>query len=151
MMSKYVNLKIDIDSESVNIYIETGGEPVQVAYWHLDEWIEDAESSVPATVNAAHLFHTDPDELIKRISGVGNSEYSKFLITQEEIETFLKNWGQTHGEICSELGYDEEDSDDLLVDDYFWYEPKQLWCNKGASGFEGKDEMIADILRYELL
>jgi len=40
-MNKYVNLRLAIDSESVNIYIETGKEPVHVVYWHLDEWEED--------------------------------------------------------------------------------------------------------------
>lgn len=150
-MSKYLNLKIAIDGESVNIYIETGAEPIHVVYWHLDEWIEDAESSVPASINAVHLYHTNPDELIERISGVGMPDYKNMLFTNEEVSQFLDNWGQTHEEICSELGYDEEDSDDLIMgDDYFWYEEKELWCNKGASGFEGKDQMIADYLRHEL-
>jgi hypothetical protein len=150
-MSKYLNLKIAIDGESVNIYIETGAEPIHVVYWHLDEWIEDAESSVPAAINAVHLYHTNPDELIERISGVGMPDYKNMLITNEEVSQFLDNWGQTHEEICSELGYDEEDSDDLIMgDDYFWYEEKELWCNKDASGFEGKDQMIADYLRHDL-
>lgn len=151
MMSKYVNLKLALDSESVNIYIETGGEPVHVVYWHLDEWIEDAEISVPATINAVHLFHTDPDELIQRISGVGTPDFSQFLITQEEIETFLGNWGQTHNTICANLGYDVEGSEDLLMVDYFWLPTQEVWCNKSSSMFEGKDQMIADLLRHELL
>ncbi|MHA1942459.1 MAG: hypothetical protein ACW97P_12195 [Candidatus Hodarchaeales archaeon] len=148
-MSKYLNLKLALDSESVNIYIETGGEPVHVVYWHLDEWIEDAESSVPAALNAVDLFHTNPDELIDRLVNVNVPDVRDKLITPEEMNKFLVDWGQTHQEICCCLGYDEDDSDDMIMgDDYFWYEEKQLWCNKGASGFEGKDQLIADYLQY---
>ena len=47
-MNKYVNFKIAIDGESVNMYIETGGEPIHIVYWTEDEWLEDAESA-PST------------------------------------------------------------------------------------------------------
>lgn len=149
-MSKYVNLKLSLDSESVNIYIETGKEQVHVVYWHLDEWIEDAESSVPAAINAVHLFHTNPDELIQRISGVGTPDYSLLLITQEEVEKFLENWSQTHNTICANLGYEVEGSESLLMDDYFWLPTQEVWCNKSSSMFEGKDQLIADYLQDEL-
>ena len=146
---KYVNLKIAIDSESVNIYIETGKEQVHILYWNLDEWIEDVESSVPATINAVHLFHTNPDEIFERVETVGVPDVRELLVTQEEVETFLSNWGQTHSNICTELGYDEEGSDDLLIDDYFWLPIQEVWVNKSSSLFEGKDQLIADFLLYE--
>ena len=146
-MNKYVNFKIAIDGESVNIYIETGGEPVHVVYWTLDEWIEDAESSVPATVNAVHLFHTDPDEILNRVRTVGVPDVSTLLITHEELSKFFDEWGQDHEEICSCLGYDQEGSDDLLIEGYFWHDDKQIWLNKFASGFSKKDQLIADYLR----
>lgn len=73
---------------------------------------------------------------------------SESIFTAEEIAEFKENWGQSHEEICSCLGYDEEDSDDLLMIDYFWLEEDQLWFNKSASGFEGKDQEIADFLRF---
>lgn len=72
---------------------------------------------------------------------------SKEKFTQEELAEFKENWGQSHEEICSCLEYDEEGSDDLLKDDYFWIDEDQIWCNKSASGFEGKDQEIADFLR----
>jgi hypothetical protein len=72
---------------------------------------------------------------------------SKAKFTQEELAEFKENWGQSHSEICSCLGYDEEDSDDLLMDDYFWLESDKIWINKSASGFEVKDQEIADFLR----
>lgn len=66
--------------------------------------------------------------------------------TQEEIKQFKKDWGQEQGEVCSELGYDEEDADDLLVDDFFWMDG--LWLNKEASGFTDREQEIADYLRH---
>jgi len=149
-MSKYVNLKLILDSESVNIFIETGEEPIHVVYWHLDEWIEDAESSVPAAINAVHLYHTNPDELIEIISGVGTPDYKELLVTNEEVEKFILDWGQSHASICDHLDYEYDGSDDLLMDDYFWLPTQEVWCNKSASGFEGKDQIISDYLRSEL-
>ena len=58
-------LNLCIDSESVNIYIDKGDdvEPIQIVYWHEDEWLEDAETVVPAMLNAIDLFHRDPYQL----------------------------------------------------------------------------------------
>jgi hypothetical protein len=147
MSKKYVNLEISIDGESVNVYIETGGEPVHIVYWTEDEWLEDAKTVVPAINNAIYLFFVDPDELIQRILNLNTTDPRQFLITPNELKKFIDDWGQTHEEICSCLGYDEDSADDLLRDDYFWYEEKQIWCNKDASGFEGKDELISKYLR----
>jgi hypothetical protein len=147
-MNKYLNLKLAIDSESVNVYVETGGEPVHVVYWHMDEWLEDAESSVPATINAVHLFYTNPDELIEKVSGVGVPDIRASLITPEELKQFKKDWGQSHSRICSELGYSRAGSDELLMDDYFWIDDDKKWYNKCSSLFTEKEELIANFLRY---
>ena len=72
----------------------------------------------------------------------------EIIVNQKEIEAFLEEWGQTHGEICSNLDYDEKDSDDLLVDEYFFHEKSQLWVNKHNSFFSDRDEKIANYLRY---
>jgi len=146
-MNKYVNFKIAIDGESVNVYIETGGEPIHIVYWTLDEWIEDAESSVPAAINAVHLYHTNPDELIEKVLNPNMPDPRESLITPEEVEKFMLDWGQSHSTICSNLDYEEDSADDLLMDDYFWIPIHEIWCNKSASGFEGKDQMIADYLK----
>ena len=63
------NLKLSIDSESVNIYIDNGEdkEPTHVVYWHEDEWIEDSESVTPAIIQAINLFYTDKKELLNRL------------------------------------------------------------------------------------
>ncbi len=63
------NLKLSIDSESVNIYIDNGEdkEPTHVVYWHEDEWIEDSENVTPAIMQAINLFYTDKKELLNRV------------------------------------------------------------------------------------
>lgn len=147
MSKKYVNLEIAIDGESVNVYIETGGDPIHIVYWTEDEWIEDPESVVPAINNAMYLYFVDPDDLIEKVLNPNMPDPRQFLITPEELEKFFEDWGQTESEICTNLEIDEDGCEDLLRDDYFWYEPKQLWCNKSASMFEGKDELISEYLR----
>ena len=63
------NLKIAIDSESLNIYIDNGEdqEPTHIVYWHEDEWLEDAEVVVPAMLSAINLYLNNPKELLWRM------------------------------------------------------------------------------------
>lgn len=68
--------------------------------------------------------------------------------TVKEIKDFKQEWGQTHSGICAELGYDEEDASELLVDDYFWIEDDEKWYNKNASLMSDREKEIADYLRY---
>lgn len=64
-----MKLRLTIDQESVNIYIDNGEdrEPTHIVYWHLDEVEEDANVAI-SIANAIHLFHTDREELFKSIS-----------------------------------------------------------------------------------
>lgn len=78
----------------------------------------------------------------------------KLLFTGREIESFYKkvnkfkeDWGQTHSEVCANLGYDEEGSDELLMEDFFWHEKDQKWYNKEASSFTTEEEIIAQWLK----
>ena len=54
-------MKMDIDSESVSIYIDFGEDKdiMPICYWHEDEWLEDAETVVPAMLKAIDLFNHD--------------------------------------------------------------------------------------------
>ena len=63
------NMSLDIDNESVgiNVDIAESDNLIPIAYWHIDEWIEDAESVVPAIANAINLFHTNKLELLNRL------------------------------------------------------------------------------------
>lgn len=69
------NLKLALDSESVNIYIDNGEnkEPTHIVYWHEDEWLEDP-SIVVSIINAIQLFYTNPKELLNRL--YGNKKHS---------------------------------------------------------------------------
>jgi len=70
-------------------------------------------------------------------------------ISDEDIVRFKEDWGQTHSGITAELGYprSHEQSDGLLMDDYFWIEKDKRWYNKCASMFTEKEQRIADYLR----
>jgi hypothetical protein len=62
------NLKLSIDSESVNIYIDNGDdkEPTHVVYWHIDEVEEDSNVAI-SIANAINLYHTNPKELLNKL------------------------------------------------------------------------------------
>jgi hypothetical protein len=80
------SLKISIDQESVDIYVDYGEteEPVHVCYWHLDEVKEDAEVMI-SIANAIRLFYTNPKELFELTYGV-------VFFEEEEIKYTVKYW-----------------------------------------------------------
>jgi len=55
------DLKLTIDQESVNIYIDNGEnkDPTNICYWHIDEWEEDSEVAI-SIFNAIQLYYTKP-------------------------------------------------------------------------------------------
>jgi|TARA_R110000803_G_scaffold202309_1_gene267415 hypothetical protein len=63
------HMKLAIDQESVNIYIDEGEdiEPTHIVYWHEDEWLEDSETVTPAIIQAINLFHTDKKLLLEKL------------------------------------------------------------------------------------
>ena len=65
---KMENLKLAIDQESVNIYIDNGEdkEPTHIHYWHMDEWKEDSDVVI-SILNAVQMFYTDKQKLINII------------------------------------------------------------------------------------
>ena len=63
------DLKLSIDSESVNIYFEPPDgktEPLHVVYWHLEEIEEDASVAI-SIATAIQLFYTNPKKLLETI------------------------------------------------------------------------------------
>lgn len=66
--SKMKNLKLAIDQESVNIYIDNGDdkEPLHILYWHIDEREEDP-TVIISICNAIQMFYTDKQKLIDLI------------------------------------------------------------------------------------
>ena len=65
-----------------------------------------------------------------------------------KVEQFVKKWGQTTEEICTNLGYDLEDSDDLLMEDYFYDDISNVWLPITSSLYTEQEQKIADQLRY---
>jgi hypothetical protein len=62
------NMKMTIDSESVNIYVDKGeSDYIHVAYWYFEEWEEDAETVVPAMLTAIDLFNNNKELLLKTL------------------------------------------------------------------------------------
>jgi hypothetical protein len=62
------SMKLTIDGESVNIYIDNGdeAEPFHVCYWHIEEVEEDASVAI-SIANAIDLYHTDRAELLEKL------------------------------------------------------------------------------------
>ena len=58
------NLRLSIDDESVNIYVDNDNEPIHVVYWHLDE-VKDDESVSLVMAKAVQLFYTNPIKLLQ--------------------------------------------------------------------------------------
>ena len=59
-------MRMCIDSESLSIFIDTGhrSDIVPIVYYHETEWIEDAETVVPAMLQAINLYNTDKKQLL---------------------------------------------------------------------------------------
>ena len=62
-------LKLTIDQESVNIYIDNGEDkaPPHICYWHIEEWEEDSEVAI-SIFNAIQLYYTKPKKLLKLLN-----------------------------------------------------------------------------------
>ena len=69
--------------------------------------------------------------------------------TKEEIKAYLKEWGQKQGEITANLGYPEShsESDELLMEDYFFLEDKKEWYPKINRFYTEREQEIATYLR----
>jgi hypothetical protein len=60
------NLKLSIDDESLNIYIDNGEDkdPTHICYWHIDE-VKDDENVAITMAKAVKLFYENPKKLCK--------------------------------------------------------------------------------------
>jgi hypothetical protein len=73
-------------------------------------------------------------------------------ISDAEIREFKFKWGQSHVSICTNLGYPYEhsQSDELLMEDYFYIETDHKWYPKASSFYNTpREQAIADFLRYK--
>ena len=68
--------------------------------------------------------------------------------TGKELEDYIDEWGQTHDEICAELGYDDDGADEMILGDgYFWLERYQKWFPDCSSMYDELDQMIVEYLK----
>jgi hypothetical protein len=69
------NLNLDIDNESVHIYIDYGEDVdvISICYWHIDE-VEEDSSCALSIASAIQLYYTNPKELLTyfKLSNYGN-------------------------------------------------------------------------------
>lgn len=74
-------------------------------------------------------------------------EFHQIEDDEDDIVKFKKDWGQAHQEICANLEYDEDTSEDLLMVDYFWLDDTKQWYPKSSSFYTEREQEIADLLR----
>lgn len=67
----------------------------------------------------------------------------------KQIEEFLKTQGQSHSAITAELGLgrSHNDSDEILMEDYFYLEKRKQWYSKDSSMYGNTEQAIADFLQ----
>lgn len=89
-----------------------------------------------------------PWEILKNY--IPEDQWEKFNsenFNRIDIDKFKNEWGQDHVEICANLGYDTEGSDELLMEDYFWLPDADQWYPKSSSMYTERQQAIADFLR----
>lgn len=71
------------------------------------------------------------------------------LVEPLEIKKFLQDWGQTQREITANLGYpaSHSESDELLMEDYFFLEKKKQWYPKNNRFYTDREQIVADHIR----
>jgi len=85
----------------------------------------------------------NPDEIMEAI-GLPDDYCEIDEPYKADIDDFKKKWSQTHGEICSELGYDEEEGWEAIPDTYFYHEEDGVWYNRECSFFTAREELVAE-------
>jgi len=99
-------MKLSIDPESVNIYIDNGDDqdPTHICYWQMDEWEEDSEVII-SSLNAVDLFYRDKFELLERLGYEIEEADNELQFNYQELEEVniidLKKW--TDEEVLSAL------------------------------------------------
>ena len=110
--------------------------------------------------NGKIMIHQDEDKLGFIIDVYGqNNEAGTMTIWEEdliddeptaaEVKAYIKEWGQKQGEITSNLGYPKShsESDDLLMEDYFFLEGKKQWYPKISRMYSEREQLTADYVR----
>ena len=89
--------------------------------------------------DALYLIATDNFDSANQVE----TEHFDLDPMDAKIKEFITEWGQSNEEVCTELGYDEDDdgSDEMLIGDgYIWFERYQKWFPKSSSMYDQEDE-----------
>ena len=106
--------------------------------------IQDDINDCDLTALEELLWFLSEKKLFGFLSDELQNEHKK---NEKAYDDFIKKWGQTHSEICAELGYDVEDSDELLMEDYFWVEGLKQWFPLCSSMSTDEEQDIANSLK----
>lgn len=68
-------------------------------------------------------------------------------VKNKKVSEFIENWGQSHEELCFNLGLDEDTSDDVIMLDYFWHGESSKWFLKSNSLHTKEEEHISKQIR----
>ena len=160
---KIKDLKMVIDSESLNIYIDKGedNEPVHVVYWTEDEWLEDAQSVVGAMLKAIELYNSGQHKLLLETIGLGNlisNGVAELIPSDEKIVGELEaeqyahikasniNMIIKHNDVGISVDYYGSLEQEPVRADQVWFEdiPRGTHlCNNCGGGFNA-DEITTD-------
>lgn len=125
-------------------------ETIKDTFGKIIDLAEDVIEVIPQKGNtSSDCQKINLQRALNEFSYVVNGIETGDLISDSEIESFKEEWGQSNEEACSNLGYDEEGSEDLLMVDFFWDDEDDLWLNKDSSLFTKRDKQIADYLRHK--
>lgn len=130
------------------IEINAGENGKIMIYKTIEGFVVDAYGQEGDCLNTMAIWEDDINPLVDDEPNTSHFDPNDFTLADRE--EFIKAWGQTHEEICAELEYWENGSDtqDLLMVDYFWLEPMNVWIPKLSSMYNDREEAIANFLRH---
>jgi hypothetical protein len=114
---------------------------------------KEALEDIMSLIDAVQDYAVDIAQIVKAVDAYdfeleeSREEKQDEEPTEQEITDFKNKWGQTHNEICANLGYSKKGSDDLLMVDYFWLENEKQWYPENNSCYTEREQEIANYLR----
>lgn len=133
-------LKENKDVDSIRVMIDqdclASGTDYRLSYAHV----------IVTAGDALYLIATDSFDSANQVE----TEHFDLDPMDTKITEFITEWGQSNEEVCTELGYDEDDdgSDEMLIGDgYIWFERYQKWFPKSSSMYDQEDEKILEYLK----
>ena len=126
------------------IEINAGENGKLMIYKTLEGFVVDAYDANGENIDTMAIWEDGINPLVEDYEPFDPKDLDSY-----ERKEFVNGWGQTHKEICEELGYWENglESDDLIMIDYFWLVPENVWLPKLLSLYTEREEEVANQLR----